>query len=389
MKNQIKGMLVSGILTVLFSFPCISSPLMKNAQTIRHLDVEFPFRCSASSINEGEGIVSSIALSNLDFSVRLPGNSGMLPRYYVNGFSFKNKTADEAIIDLVKSADIKVVVEEGSYPTLSAEDLKGELVGVLEQLSRQGNLFYTYKSDDKLLFLSHKAKAIIQVPQNKFVLMAVLDALNGAHLEPIEIDWNKFQIVLNLTRYELEETQKLMAKMIQEKYILAVQMKLYTLNSLGRRAHWQQVFDRFGQKEISKIQNGLVGQAVSLSSGISEKAFISAMSRYFSSDLIASGKVVVPSGWKMHFDFNQCVVQMPYPGLSVMMRTSVKKKNHAQTILTLDTPKGEIASFDFDNELDQKIAIMGIPVPGQPNQELLIFLQFQFIQLIKKGEQND
>ena len=78
---------------------------------------------------------------------------------------------------------------------------------------------------------------------------------------------------------------------------------------------------------------------------------------------------------------------MPYPGLSVMMKTSVKKKNNAQTVLTFDTPEGEIASFDFDNELDQKIAIIGVPTKN--NQELLILLQFQFIQLIKKGEQND
>ena len=382
-------MLLLGIFTVMFGVPVMSASLLKNKQTTRYLDVELPFRCSTSSLNEGEGIVSSIALSKFDFSVRLPGHSAVLPRYYVNGFSFKNKTADVAITDLVKDAGIKVVAEEGAYPTLSANDLKGELIGVLEQLARQGNLFYTYKSDDKLLFLSHKAKGVIQVPQNKLVLMAVLDALNGAHLEPIEIDWDKYQIVLNLTRYELEESQKLMARMIKERYILAAQMKLYTIKTLGPKSHWQKVFDKFGQREFAKIQNGLVGQAVSLSSGVSEKTFTSTMNQYFSSSLVATGKVVVPSGWKTHFDFNQCVTKMPYPGLSVKMRTSVKKKNNAQTVLTLDTPDGEVASFDFDNELDQKIAIIGVPIPGGNNQELLILLQFQFIQLIKKGEQND
>ena len=387
MKSQIKGMLLLGIFTVMFSIPGVSAPLLKNRQTTRYLDVELPFRCSTTPLEEGEGIVSSIALSKYDFSVRLPGHSAVLPRYYVNGFSFKNKTADVAISDLVKDAGIKVVAEEGVYSTLSANDLKGELVGVLEQLARQGNFFYTYKADDKLLFLSHKAKAVIQVPANRFVLMAVLDALNGAHLEPIEIDWDKYQIVLNLTRYELEESQKLMARMIKERYILAAQMKLFTVKTLGPKTHWQKVFDRFSQREFSKIQNGLVGQAVSLSSGVSEKTFISAVNKYFSSTLVATGKVVVPSGWKTHFDFNQCVTQMPYPGLSVMMRTSVKKKNNAQTVLTFDTPEGEIASFDFDNELDQKIAIIGVPTKN--NQELLILLQFQFIQLIKKGEQND
>ena len=57
--------------------------------------------------------------------------------------------------------------------------------------------------------------------------------------------------------------------------------------------------------------------------------------------------------------------------------------------MTLDSASGEITSFDMNNNLDQKVMIIGVPVPGQKNTELMISLQFQFIQLIKKGEQND
>ena len=70
----------------------------------------------------------------------------------------------------------------------------------------------------------------------------------------------------------------------------------------------------------------------------------------------------------------------------------MKKKGMAQTVLTLDSSKGEVASFDLDNNLNQKIVIVGIPVPKGSNpylkQELMLTLQFHFIQLIKKGEQN-
>ena len=80
---------------------------------------------------------------------------------------------------------------------------------------------------------------------------------------------------------------------------------------------------------------------------------------------------------------------MPYPDLSIFMRTSVRKRTEAQTVLTLDSKGREVASFDLNNSLDQKIVLVGVPVEGHENQELLVSLQFQFIQLLRKGEQND
>ena len=109
----------------------------------------------------------------------------------------------------------------------------------------------------------------------------------------------------------------------------------------------------------------------------------------FSSQYVASGKVVVPSGWRTRFNFNQCAPQMSYPDLSLSLRTSIKKKNEAQTVLTLDSSSGEIVSFDIVNNLDQKVMIIGLPIPNQSNKELMMSLQFQFIQLIRKGEQKN
>ncbi|MGN0919962.1 MAG: hypothetical protein ACI4OR_04330 [Alphaproteobacteria bacterium] len=385
--NWMKKGLFWGLLTVCLTAQ--SAPLMNNPDSLRYLDVELPFRCSSDAVVEGEGIASSVALSKTDFTVRLPGQTGLLPRYQVNGFSFSNKAADVAILELLDSAQIKVIAEEGKYPTLSANDLKGELSVVMEELVRQSNLFYTYQPDTKTLFLTHKAKAVIQVPANKLVMMAVLDALNGAHFEPFSVDWTNFQITLNLTRPELTEVQSLMGMMVKEKYILAAQIKLYDLSSTSFETHWQFVLDRLGTRKISVTQSGLVGQALTLAPSVDDQTFLSAMQGTFSLVLIAAGKVAVPSGWRTRFNFNQCSVKASYPDLSVFLKTSVKKKNEAQTVLTLDSSSGEITSFDLNNNLDQKVMLIGVPVPGNPYRELMMSLQFQFIQLIKKGEQND
>lgn len=380
-----------GFLTIFgltLCLPVVAEPLMKNPNSLQYLDIELPFRCSSATPDEGEKVVSSIALSNMDFTVRLPGQTALLPRYQVNGFSFSNKTADTAIAELLKEAEIKVVAEEGQYQTLSARDLKGELSSVLEKLTGQAGLFYTYQPDLKTLFLTHKAKAAVQVPHNKLVMMAVLDALNGAHLDPVSVDWKNFQISLRLTRHELDSVQALMVNLVKEKYILAAQVKLYDV-SLKMGSHWQQVVDKLGTRGISAFQNGLVGQAFVLNQQVSEDDFLKVMSSSFLPTFIGSGQVVVPSGWRTRFNFNQCAPQISYSGLSLFLQTSVKKNNEAQTILTLDSSAGEVASFDMINNLDQKVMIVGIPVPDQPKKELMLSLQFQFIQLIKKGEQND
>ena len=389
MRKWIKQCLLGGFLAILSVGEVLATvPLMKNPQTLKYLDIELPFRCSSEDVSVGEKVTSSVALSNLDFTVRLPGQSGVLPRYYVNGFSFKNKTADVAVKELLKETGIKVVPEEGKYPTLSACELKGELFDVLEELMRQGAFFYTYQANDNTLFLTHKAKAIIQVPRNEFVMMAVIDALNGGHFEPISVDWSNFQITLIVSRPELKNIQELMANLIKEKYILSAQMDLYALHSNGRNTHWQKIVDRLNSK-LSSVQNGLIGQVFSLAQGVDDFLFLKEISNFFSVGLIASGKIVVPSGWRTRFNFNQCSNQIPYPDLSVFMKTSVKKKNTAHTVLTIDSANGEVASFDINNNLDQKVIIVGIPVPGKNGQELAISLKFQFIQLIKKGEQNE
>ena len=377
------------VFLLLASFISRADSLVKTPKTLRFLDMELPFRCSAPILGEGEKISSVVALSNLDFTVRLPGPTDSIPRYQVNGYSFKNKTVDVDVADLLKTAGVKVVPEEGKYLTLSGYDLKGELAGVLEELMRQGGTFYTYKADIKTLFLTHKAKAIVQVPSNKTVMMAVLDALKGAHMDPISTDWTRFQITMNLTRPELEKVQKLMSDLIKEKYILSVQMKLYTVSSQNSQIHWQKVLDKFSKTDISNIQEGLIGKAFVFRPSFNDDKFLSVVRNYFSPDFIATGTIVVPSGWKTRFNFNQCGGRMPYPDMSVFMRTSVRKKNDAQTVLTLDSSSGEIASFDLNSSLDQKIFIIGVPVSGRSNQELLLSLQFQFIQLLRKGEQND
>ena len=72
----------------------------------------------------------------------------------------------------------------------------------------------------------------------------VLDALNGGHFEPISIDWENYQSTLSVTRSELKSIQSLMSSLIKEKYILAVQVKLYDVTLMHGKSHWQSVLKK-------------------------------------------------------------------------------------------------------------------------------------------------
>ena len=366
----------------------LGAPLMTTPMTSKYLDVELPFRCLASS-DVDENVSSIIVLSKNDFTVKLPAQTDLLPRFQVNGFSFRNKRVDVAISQLVKDAGIIVEAEEGSYLTLSASNLKGELTSVLEQLVRQGHLFYVYHADTKKLFLTHRANAVIQLPPERAIVMTVSDALNGGHFEPTSIDWSNFQISLSVTRPELEQIRALMANLIKERYLLSIQMKLYAITPLNTNSHWQNVLSSFGPRQFSSMERGVVGHALVLRQSTNEKAFLKSVQQSFNSVLLGGGTAVVPSGWKTRFNLNQCTFPTEYKDLSILFKSSIRRKDKAQTILTLDSSAGEIATFNINNALDQRIVVVGIPVPNHPEQEFMMTLQTNFIQLLREGEKND
>lgn len=353
-------------------------------QQIRFFDLEMPLRCQVDNFKE-QSLSSTVVISPQDFIVRLPQKE-QLPRYQVNSFSSRKQPVEVAIQNLLSEAGIQVVTEPGVYPVVTLKSLKGELSNVLEGIVDKAGIFYSYDAEQKILTLKVKSQMFIQLPHDRNVVMAVVDALSGGHFAPITTDWENYQISLFGTREELNKIRNLMSSFIKDRYLLSAQMTLYELTPLSSVSHWQQVIDSFGISRFALSQPGVGGTLLVLKSTMNVLQFVAKSMENYQVTPLAQGQMIVPSGWNVRFKLGECALQRPYEDLSVLLKTEIQQKKDAQSTLIVDSKQSEISHFDFRNAVDQEVAIIGVPVPGKINSELLLTLKFNFINLVKKGE---
>lgn len=366
-------------------FPLVGQATMNLSKQFEFFDLEMPMRCHIDNFKE-QSIASTVVIQPQDFTVRLPLQADLLPRYQVNSFSSRKQPVEVAIQNLLSEANIQVISEPGVYPVVSLKSLKGELTNVLEEIADKAGIFYSYNASKKILTLKTKSQMIIKLPHDRRVVMAVVDALSGGAFDPITTDWEKYQITLTGTRQELNKIRQLMSSLVKDKYLLSAQMSLYEMTPLTSVTHWQQVVDSFGLTRFALTQPSISGSLLVLKSTLNVLQFVAKTMENYRVVPLAQGQMVVPSNWRVNFKLGECALNRPYEDLSVSLRANVSGKKNAQNTLIVDSKQGEIASFDFTSILDQEVAVIGIPVPNKQNSELLLTLKFNFINLVKKGE---
>ena len=286
------------------------------------------------------------------------------------------------MVNLFHEPDIEIESELEACPVLSATTLRGELADVIEELTKQAGVFYSYDADRKTLLLKDKSSVVIQLPKNKEVMMAVVDALSGGKFNPISSDWLNYQITLNLTRGELDQVRQLMNAFIKDKYLLSAQISAYEITPNANVTHWQQALADFGPNRVASSSAGVGGNLMVFNPSVDASQLISKAMKYDEVKPLAQGQTVIPSGFKVRFNFGECMMAPSYTNMSLILSTDVKKSK-ANTTLVLDSQEGEVTSFDFSGALDQEAALIGVPHPTHKNSELVFVIKFKFINLTK------
>ncbi len=365
-----------------FSFSVQSG--MELPPSFKYFDLEMPMRCQVDAFNE-QNLATFVPLTKKDFTVRLPLQTGVLPRFQVNNFSFRKQPLDRALVNLFHETQIEVESELEVCPILSATSLNGELSAVVEELTKQAGVFFTYDTEKKILTLKEKSQAVIQLPKDKSVMMAVVDAMSGGMFNPISTDWHNYQITLTLTRGELEKVRHLLASLLKDKYLLSVQMSIYEVKPNAQVFHWQQILSAFGSDRVASSTPGTGGNLMVLKPMVNAYQLVAKAMNYDRVVPLAQGKTVVPSGWRVHFNFGECMLESPYTKMAVLFSSDIKNKSQAKSTLTIDSKEGEVVSFDFASALNQEAAVIGIPVPNKSTSELLLVMKFNYINLTKEG----
>lgn len=369
-------------------FPSTINAPVTTTPTAMTVNIEAPFRCSVKEVGDVD-VMTTLSLRPKDFKLTQFDAMDKLPRFEVNGFSFSTMPVDEAIQKLVDEAGISVYTEDGIYPQLNANDIYGELGPVVDELAGAGDVFYRYDSARKRLYLSRKAKFELQLPQNRTVMLAMLDAIRGAGIATASPDWKKSTIMLTLTREDESKINELTEYILKDSKILLADTQVYSLTPQTGNANWQSVVERFGAGRVYTSKNGIMGKIITMGHKAHKQDLLAALSPAFSASLISEGIAIVPHGWKMRFDVGRCALkQKDVNSLSVLLNASIKSPEDVNTTVSLDTTSGEVTSFDVTTAIDNELAILGIPgsVAGQGNMgELLITLKLRFIRLIPEG----
>ena len=364
---------------------CCALPIVtladENASAHFIVDAELPFRCAGPA--EEKPVSSTVALQDSDFVFLSAEASDPLPRYEVNLYNFKNKTADVVIADLVKKMQIKVQAEVGYYPEMSGTNLHGELSSVMQQLTEKTGLFYTYHANTKTLFLSRRTNMLINIPKDKVVLLAVLDALRGAEIKRVDVDWEQYQVHINVSMDELEKAKRLLAQILRDSYLLLAEIKMYYVDTEKYPHYLPQALNALGMQKVASSRAGVIGQAVVLNDKVSVDSLIDKIRQTAGVQLLARGIAVVPNGWNMRFNLGECSVSsLPYQNFALLMRTRIQHQDEMHTQLTLMTEDGELATFPLTTALNQEVALGSIPAGSVG--EFVFALRLNLIRFVHK-----
>lgn len=372
----------TNIQSILQASPVLGAvPFLKTQNAIGALDIETPYRCQANGFGTGQ-VSTTLPVDLNDFRLIKTTPSDALPRYEVNGYTFNATPIDEAIQNLVEEADILVYTQDKTYPSLSAQNLYGDLETVIRELLKSTELYYSYNETSKKLYISRQSDFTISLPKNRLVMLGVLDALRGAGIENIVPDWNAATLRLRLTYKEEQIAQKLIQSIKENGEMLIADTSVYRLNGYQ---DWNRLMASYGLDRIHSSNNAIQGKLLVLGHQKGQSSIVSLLKSQGAS-LLSEGLAVVPNGWRMFFDTSKCMTNayMGTPKLFVSLNPKMRNNGQISTDLTLSSQRGELSSFAVNASLDDELAVIGVQ-DGMTGGELFVLIKLKLIRLV--GEQ--
>ncbi len=347
------------------------------------LNIETPYRCQTKGFH-ASSISTTLPVNLNDFRLIKISKTDPLPRYEVNGYSFQNHPIDEAIQTLVDEAGILVYTEDKTYPSLSAENLYGDLESVITALLDNVDMYYTYHETTNKLNITKRANFTISLPKNRLVILGVLDALRGAGIENIVPDWNESRLNLSLSKQEEKTVRKLIESIHENGEMLIADTSVYHLNGYQ---NWNQILMSYGLDKIHSANSGLQGKLLVLGHQKAHQSLIQTLQQTTGAQLLSDGLAVVPNGWRMFFDTSKCTLGTAplMQKLMLSVNPTMGRNSKIDTMLSIHNQMGEISAFHVNASLDDELAIIGLP-DNQMGGELLILIKLKLIRLVGENK---
>lgn len=379
------------------SVPIFPKKAALTTDTARRFSIELPKRCEVNWNNQT--VVSVVPAETIEI-VRL-GMGDSLPDLKVDDYEFKDLTVKQALDGLLAGTDISVIEDEVLYEKISGTVSTGALVDTVELMAKMGRVYYSYDAENGDLHLSHRGKWLIKMPKDETIIMAILDAMHGADMRNLLVDWQDKTVVFEGNYQTEREVAKILADLAGKKYMIAWDMDVYRVYPrTDNPIVWMNLLPAFGEKNVKMSIPGVVGRALVVGPEINTKTLQEFLAQQANVVLISQGTFAIPNGWQSRFDIGQCGKEERLETDLIVGATGTygdfggRQKIDAKIVLR--TSNGELSSFNIPSSIGDNYVIVGIPTHSfvttpetlvSPFAELVVFMSPRVISIVDGANQ--
>lgn len=378
------------------SVPIFPKKAALTTDTARRFSIELPKRCEVDWNNQK--VVSVVPAEKIEV-VRLGVGDALPDELKVDDYEFKELTVKQALDKLLMGTDIAVIEDEDLYEKISGTISSGALQDAVELMTKMGRVYYSYDAENGELHLTHRAKWLIKMPQNETIIMALLDAMHGADMRNLLVDWQDKTLVFEGNYQTEREVAKIIADIAGKKYVLSWDIDVYRVYPrTDNPIVWMNLLPAFGENNIKMSIPGVVGRALVVGPEINTKTLQEFLAQQANVVLISQGTFAIPNGWQSRFDIGQCGKEERLETDLIIGATGkygdFGGRDKIDAKIVLRTSNGELSSFTIPSSVGDNYVIVGIPTHSfvttpetliSPFAELVVFMSPSIISVVDGG----
>ena len=378
------------------SVPIFPKKAALTTDTAQRFSIELPKRCKINWDNQT--IVSVVPEEPIEM-IRL-GVGDALPQLQVTDYEFEQLTVKQALDKLLEGTDISVIEDGEVTQTISGSISAGNLADSVELMSKMGRAYYSYDAVNAEIHLDNRAKWMIKMPKNESIIMALLDAMHGADVRNLLVDWQDKTLVFEGNYQTEREVAKIISDIASKKYMIAWDIDIYRVYPrTDNPIIWMNLLPAFGENNIKMSIPGVVGRALVVGPEINTKTLQEFLAQQSNVVLISQGTFVIPNGWQSRFDIGQCSKEDRLETDLVIGATGTYGdyggKNKIDAKIVLRTSNGELSSFNIPSDVGDNYVIIGIPTHSfvttpetliSPFAELVVFMSPRIISIVDAAQ---
>lgn len=378
------------------SVPIFPKKAALTTDTAQRFSVELPKRCKVDWNNQS--VVSVVPEEKIEM-VRLNTGDPLPGDLQVSDYEFKKLTVKQALDNLLIGTDVSVVEDEGLYSKISGSISSGALSDAVDLMAKMGRTYYSYDAVNGEIHLANRGKWMIKMPKDQTIIMALVDAMHGADMRNLLINWQDKTLVFEGDYQTEREVSRIIADISSKKYMIAWDIDVYRVYPrTDNPIVWMNMLPAFGENNVKMSIPGVVGRALVVSPEINTKTLQEFLSQQSNVVLISQGQFAIPNGWQSRFDIGQCTKEERLE-TDLTIGASAKYgdfggQDKIDAKIVLRTSNGELSSFTIPSSVGDNYVIIGIPTHSfvttpetliSPFAELVIFMSPRIVSIVDAG----